>query len=140
MRGFFQARGVTVENQHEVNSSEKLADDEAVGAVALLCNYAKSLTCPTADVRGRGGELVQNIPGNIVPKPYLASSLPDHTLAELHRLMTEEIKEVAVFFLNVEGIITAWIRAAEEMNGFTAQDAIGSHLRLLYLNEDKARG
>lgn len=74
-----------------------------------------------------------------MPNPYLASSLPDHQVAELHRLMTEEIKEVAVFFMDPQGVITVWNRAAEEMKGYTAQDAIGSHLSLLYTDEDKAR-
>src|SRR5687768_15514237 len=74
-----------------------------------------------------------------VPNPYLASSLPEHQLAELHRLMNEEVKEVAVFFMDPEGIITVWNRGAEEMKGFTAQDAIGSHLSMLYIEEDKAR-
>jgi PAS domain S-box-containing protein len=76
----------------------------------------------------------------IVPDPYLVSSLPPHEVAELHRLMTEEIKEVAVFFMNTDGIITVWNRAAEEMKGYTAEEAIGSHLALLYTHEDTARG
>ena len=74
-----------------------------------------------------------------MPDRYLATSLPDHQVAELHRLMTEEIKKVAVFFMDPQGIITVWNRGAEEMKGFTAQDALGSHLSLLYTNEDKAR-
>ena len=74
-----------------------------------------------------------------MPSPYLATSLPDHQVSELHRLMSEEIKEVAVFFMDVNGIITVWNRAAEEMKGYTAQDAIGSHLSLLYTDEEKAR-
>jgi PAS domain S-box-containing protein len=74
-----------------------------------------------------------------VPSPYMATSLPEHQVAELHRLMTEEIKEVAVFFMNPDGIITVWNRGAEEMKGYTAEDAIGSHLALLYTDEDKAR-
>ncbi|MDB5744496.1 MAG: putative histidine kinase, hybrid [Polaromonas sp.] len=72
--------------------------------------------------------------------PYLATSLPEHQVAELHRLMTEEIKEVAVFFMDTDGIITVWNRAAEEMKGYTAQDAIGSHLSLLYTDEENERG
>jgi PAS domain S-box-containing protein len=71
--------------------------------------------------------------------PYLVSSLPAHELAELHRLMNEEIQEVAVFFMNPEGIITVWNRAAEEMKGYTANEAIGSHLRTLYTEEDVAK-
>lgn len=38
--------------------------------------------------------------------PYMASSLPDHQVAELHRLMSEEIRDVAVFFMDTEGVIT----------------------------------
>ena len=74
-----------------------------------------------------------------MPNAYLASSLPDHQLAELHRLMNEEIEEVAVFFMDPDGIITVWNRAAEEMKGYSAQEAIGSHLALLYTDGDKAR-
>jgi PAS domain S-box-containing protein len=73
-------------------------------------------------------------------KPYAVSSLPPEHLAELTRLMIEEVKEAAVFFLDVNGIIESWNRGAEDMKGFTAEDAIGSHLSLLYTDEDKARG
>lgn len=75
-----------------------------------------------------------------MPAPYMASTLSLHEVAELHRLMTEEIKEVSVFFTDPHGIITVWNRAAEDMKGYTAQDAIGQHLSLLYTDEDKARG
>lgn len=73
-------------------------------------------------------------------KPYAVSSLPANHLAELTRLMIEEVKEAAVFFLDVNGIIESWNSAAEEMKGFTAADAIGKHLSLLYTDEDKAAG
>ncbi len=75
-----------------------------------------------------------------MPSPSLASSLPDHQVAELHRLMSEEIREVAVFFMDPDGVITVWNRAAQEMKGYPADEAIGSHLRLLYTDEDRARG
>jgi len=61
-------------------------------------------------------------------------------MAELTRLMIEEVKEAAVFFMDVNAIIESWNSAAEEMKGFTAEDAIGSHLSLLYTDEDKACG
>ncbi|VWX61074.1 Histidine kinase [Burkholderiales bacterium 8X] len=75
-----------------------------------------------------------------MPERYLASSLPDDQLAEFHRLMNEEIKEVAVFFMNTDGIITVWNRAAEEMKGYNAEEAIGQHLEILYTHEDRKRG
>ena len=73
-------------------------------------------------------------------KPYAVSALPANQLAELTRLMIEEVKEAAVFFLDVNGIIESWNSAAEDMKGFTAEDAIGKHLSLLYTDEDKASG
>jgi PAS domain S-box-containing protein len=73
-------------------------------------------------------------------KPYAVTSLPENQLAELTRLMIEEVKEAAVFFMDVNGVIESWNSGAEEMKGFTAEDAIGSHLSLLYTDEDKARG
>ncbi|RYZ11209.1 MAG: PAS domain S-box protein [Comamonadaceae bacterium] len=75
-----------------------------------------------------------------MPKPYVATSLSDKELAELHRLMNEEIKEVAVFFMDTHGVITVWNRAAEDMKGYPADEAIGQHLRLLYTEEDRKRG
>jgi PAS domain S-box-containing protein len=79
-------------------------------------------------------------PRKIMTKPYAVSSVPPNHLAELNRLMIEEVKEAAVFFMDVNGIIESWNSAAEEMKGFTAEDAIGSHLSLLYTDEDKALG
>ena len=73
-------------------------------------------------------------------KPYAVSSLPPNQMAELTRLMIEEVKEAAVFFLDPDGIIESWNSAAEQIKGFTAEDAIGSHLSLLYIDEDKASG
>jgi len=53
--------------------------------------------------------------------------------------MTEEIEDVAVFFTDKQGVITTWNRAAEVMKGYTAEEAIGQHLELLYTEEDRAR-
>jgi PAS domain S-box-containing protein len=83
--------------------------------------------------------LIDQVRGNM-SKPYAVSSLPANQLAELTRLMIEEVKEAAVFFLDVDGTIESWNSAAEEMKGFTAHDAIGNHLSLLYTDEDKAAG
>jgi PAS domain S-box-containing protein len=58
----------------------------------------------------------------------------------MHRLMNEEVEDVAVFFMDPRGVITVWNKAAEVMKGYTAEEAIGSHLRLLYTEEDRVRG
>ena len=40
--------------------------------------------------------------------------------------MSEEIRDVAVLFLNTEGLIMSGNRGADDMKGYTAQEAIGS--------------
>ncbi|MDP3671132.1 MAG: EAL domain-containing protein [Telluria sp.] len=75
-----------------------------------------------------------------MPAHILASALPQHEAAELYRLMVEDVKECAVFLMDPHGIITVWNKAAETMKGYPAEEAIGSHLSLLYTDEDKARG
>ncbi|HZV66374.1 MAG TPA: PAS domain S-box protein, partial [Telluria sp.] len=66
--------------------------------------------------------------------------LPQHETAELYRLMVVGIKECAVFLMDPHGIITVWNKAAEEMKGYTADEAIGQHLSLLYTDQDRAAG
>jgi PAS domain S-box-containing protein len=73
-------------------------------------------------------------------KPYAVFAIPPHQLAELTRLMIEEVKEAAVFFMDPEGIIESWNSAAEDMKEYTAEEAIGQHLSLLYTEEDRALG
>ena len=75
-----------------------------------------------------------------MPERFLASVLPQHEAAELYRLMVIGIKNVAVFLLDRDGIITVWNRAAEIMKGYSADDAIGQHLRLLYTDAGRAAG
>ncbi|PWF48859.1 PAS domain-containing protein [Massilia glaciei] len=70
----------------------------------------------------------------------LVSVHPDYVTAELYRLMVEGIKECAVFLMDEHGVITVWNKAAEEMKGFTADDAIGSPIDILYTDEDRAKG
>lgn len=74
-----------------------------------------------------------------MPLPYLATSLTEKQLAEMHRLMNEEVREVAVFFIDVQGVITSWSRGAQDMKGYPPEEVIGQYLGLLYTDQDKAR-
>ncbi|MCE3608137.1 EAL domain-containing protein [Massilia sp. P8910] len=71
---------------------------------------------------------------------FLKSALPQHEAAELYRLMVVGIRNVAVFLMDPHGYITVWNRGAQDMKGYTADDAIGSHLSLLYTEQDRERG
>ena len=73
-------------------------------------------------------------------KRKLASVLPQHEAAELYRLMAIGIKEVAVFLMDPNGVITVWNKAAETMKGYTAEEAIGSNLAVFYTDEDREAG
>jgi diguanylate cyclase (GGDEF)-like protein/PAS domain S-box-containing protein len=75
-----------------------------------------------------------------MPERTLASVLPQHEAAELYRLMVVGIHDVAVFLMDPDGVITVWNKGAEQMKGYTEEDALGSHLRLLYTDEDRAAG
>jgi diguanylate cyclase len=70
----------------------------------------------------------------------LASTLPRHEAGELFRLMAERVHGCAVFLMNADGVITVWNKAAEEMEGYKPEEAIGQHLSLLYTEQDRARG
>lgn len=71
---------------------------------------------------------------------YLVSALPQQETAELCRLMAEEIKECAFFLMDTNGIIRVWNKAAEEMKGYTAADAIGQYFGFLYTDQERKRG
>ena len=68
---------------------------------------------------------------------FLASALPQHETAELYRLMVVGIREVAVFLMDPEGLITVWNKGAEEMKGYTPEETIGRYIGMLYTDEDR---
>jgi diguanylate cyclase (GGDEF)-like protein/PAS domain S-box-containing protein len=75
-----------------------------------------------------------------MPHRFLASVLPQHEAAELYRLMVVGIRKVAVFLMDPDGRITVWNQGAQNMKGYTADEAIGSHLGMLYTDEDRDAG
>jgi diguanylate cyclase (GGDEF)-like protein/PAS domain S-box-containing protein len=70
----------------------------------------------------------------------IPASIPQHQVAEMYRIMVDEIHECAVFLMDPKGIITSWNKAAEVMKGFTAEDAIGQYLGMLYTDAEVAKG
>jgi len=75
-----------------------------------------------------------------MPERFLASILPQHEAAELYRLMVIGIQEVAVFLMDTRGHITVWNKAAAVMKGYSADDVLGQHFRMLYTEQDRAAG
>ena len=57
-----------------------------------------------------------------------------------YRALVENVRDYAIVLLDPEGIITDWTPGAEHVTGFTASEAVGRHISLLYTPEDVAAG
>lgn len=61
-----------------------------------------------------------------MPERPLAPVLPKHESAALFRLMVTDIRACGVMLTDPLGMITIWNKAAEEMTGYTSEQAIGA--------------
>src|SRR6478735_9361517 len=49
-------------------------------------------------------------------------------------------KDQGVIVLDQHGIILDWLAGAQEILGFTAQEAVGHHIAMIFTHEDRAKG
>src|SRR5438477_5214567 len=68
------------------------------------------------------------------PPPELAA--PFRTSEDLFRLMVENVKDYAIFMLDVGGRVATWNAGAERINGYSAKEIIGQHFSRFYPPED----
>ena len=54
------------------------------------------------------------------------------------RTLVENVRDYAIFLLNVDGLITEWTAGAERVKGYTAAEVIGQPLAVFYTPEDVA--
>jgi PAS domain S-box-containing protein len=59
---------------------------------------------------------------------------------ERFRLFVEGVRDYSLFTLDAEGVITSWNLGCIRMKGYSAEEAVGSPLRMLYTEEGRARG
>jgi PAS domain S-box-containing protein len=57
-----------------------------------------------------------------------------------YRQLVEGVTDYAIFGTDADGHITSWNAGAERIKGYTANEVVGKHLRLLYRPEDRERG
>jgi len=57
-------------------------------------------------------------------------------LEEQFRLLVQNVKDYAMFTMDVEGRVLTWNSGAEYIKGFRAQDIIGKHFSVFYAEED----
>ena len=58
---------------------------------------------------------------------------------EQFRLLITSVRDYAIFMLDVSGRIRTWNIGAENIKGYTAEEAIGQHFELFYTEEARAR-
>jgi PAS domain S-box-containing protein len=75
----------------------------------------------------RGGSPVAAATGTLC-----APDLPGLDSSLLYTLVSENVRDYAIFLLDPNGIITCWGESARLMKWWTRQQAEGAHLRLLY--------
>lgn len=58
---------------------------------------------------------------------------------ERFRLMVNIVKEYAIFMLDTDGNVASWNEGARRINGYEAEEVIGTHFSRFYLPQDIAR-
>lgn len=69
----------------------------------------------------------------------MSRHIPDGTLDLAGRWLLAN-RDHAFICMDTRGIITAWLGAAEEILGYSAEEAIGHNLAAIFTQEDQARG
>lgn len=57
---------------------------------------------------------------------------------ERFRLLVEQVKDYAIFFLDARGNISSWNQGARRIKGYSADEIIGKHFSIFYTPEDLA--
>ena len=72
------------------------------------------------------------------PAAAPAASVPDADAR--FRMLTESVKDYAIFMLDTDGYIETWNDGATRLKGYTADEAIGLHFSAFYPEADVAAG
>jgi PAS domain S-box-containing protein len=58
---------------------------------------------------------------------------------ERFRLIVDSTMDYGMFMLDADGVIASWNSGAQRIKGYTAEEAIGQHFSIFYVEEAKAR-
>src|SRR2546430_1035451 len=68
------------------------------------------------------------------------SNEPVRSRLELFRVLVEEAREYAIFFVDPEGRIASWNAGAERLKGYAAGEVLGRPLSMLYPPDEVTAG
>lgn len=116
---------------NDPQSKARATDPNATGAPRPLRSDQPASPSRGRDEREaalkRGGSLI-----GVPVGPLCAPELPGLSSDLLYTLVAENVREYAIFLMDVNGIIRCWGESARLMKWWTKQQAEGAHLRLLY--------
>ena len=69
-----------------------------------------------------------------------AENPPDINVEQYFRLLTDAVKDYAIFMLDPQGKVTSWNHGAERVKGYRAAEIIGKHFSCFYPEEDVRAG
>ncbi|WP_053227719.1 SpoIIE family protein phosphatase [Solirubrobacter soli] len=89
------------------------------------------------------GKVTRDLTSRQLASEQLRSSAAELRIAnaelEQFRLLVASVRDYAIFMLDVSGRIRTWNRGAENIKGYSADEAIGQHFELFYTDEARAR-
>jgi PAS domain S-box-containing protein len=104
---------------------------DATGAPAPLPSPAPGSAAREQHERAaalsRGGSMAA-----VSTEPWCAPEVAGLSADLLYTLVAENVRDYAIFLMDVDGIIRCWGESARLMKWWTKQQAEGAHLRLLY--------
>lgn len=56
------------------------------------------------------------------------------------RMLVQGVRDYAIYMLDTNGIVTNWNAGAEAIKGYRADEIVGQHFSIFYLDEDRADG
>lgn len=57
----------------------------------------------------------------------------------LFRLLVASVKDYAIFLIDTNGYILSWNEGAQNIKGYRAEEVIGKHISLFYLNDEQEK-
>jgi PAS domain S-box-containing protein len=70
----------------------------------------------------------------------LASRRKHQKNEERFRLLIEEVKNYAIFMIDMDGAVVSWNKGAEAITGYTSKEIINRHFSIFYTAEEIDRG
>src|SRR5579871_4141193 len=56
------------------------------------------------------------------------------------RLLVSTVRDYAIFLLDPQGCVASWNEGARTMKGYEANEILGRHFSVFYVDEDRADG